>query len=584
VRKVFISYARQNKPDIEQLVEHLRVLGCDIWHDSSLHGGQDWWEEILRRIAACDTFIAIISRDALNSTACRREFGWAESLDKPVLPVAVEPPPKALPRRFSKRQIVDYSDSEARDRAVLTLAGGLATLTAAPPLPDPLPEPPAAPLSYLTDLIDLVAEGKALDHDQQRHILNELEPALYSVDPEERRGGHDILEMLSSRDDLYADVYRTINRLKDIGDGPASVRSDDRGATQAPSVASAVGEAAAPPVSPPPADRTRAEGQPPTIPAVAASQVPATPAKEAAIPFGVSGARPPRTHPAEPAPTTTGDGRIGSIRPTATTPRPEQVPLFGRINRRTKIVLAAVALLVVVAGVAAILLISHKPRQGASSLPGSAPPPSRQVLLPFTGLSRPWGVAVGSAGNVYIADSKNNRVLKLPAGSTTPTELPFTGLNEPAGVAVDSAGNVYITDIGNSRVLKLPAGSATQDVLPFTGLNKPFGVAVDSAGNIYITDANNRVVKLAADSTTLTVLPFTGLSRPWGVAVDSAGNLYVTDWGNSRVLKLAADSTTPTVLPFTGLSRRPNGVVVDSAGNLYVTDWGNNRVLKLAAG
>jgi TIR domain len=216
VRKVFISYARQNKPDVEQLAEHLRVLGCEIWHDSSLHGGQDWWNEILRQIATCDTFIAIISREALNSTACRREFDWAHSLEKPVLPVAVEPPPKALPRRFSERQIVDYSDPAARDRAALLLAGGLATLSAAPPLPDPLPEPPAAPLSYLTDLIDLVAERKPLDHDQQRHILNHLEPALHSIDPEERRGGRDILETLSSRDDLYADVYRTINRLQDM--------------------------------------------------------------------------------------------------------------------------------------------------------------------------------------------------------------------------------------------------------------------------------------------------------------------------------------------------------------------------------
>ncbi len=227
MRKVFISYARQNKPDVEQLAEHLRVLGCEIWHDSSLHGGQDWWNEILRRIADCDTFIAIISREALNSTACRREFDWADLLEKPVLPVAVESPPKALPRRFSERQIVDYSDPAARDRAALLLAGGLATLSPAPPLPDPMPEPPAAPLSYLTDLIDLVAEQKALDHDQQRHILNHLEPALHSVDPEERRGGGDILEMLSSRDDLYADVYRTINRLKDIVDGPGSVLSSD---------------------------------------------------------------------------------------------------------------------------------------------------------------------------------------------------------------------------------------------------------------------------------------------------------------------------------------------------------------------
>ena len=227
MRKVFISYARQNKPDVEQLAEHLRVLGYEIWHDSSLHGGQDWWSEILRRIADCDTFIAIISREALNSTACRREFDWADSLQKPVLPVAVETPPKALPRRIAEHQIVDYSDPAARDRAALVLAGGLATLSAAPPLPDPMPEPPAAPLSYLTDLIDLVTMQQPLDHDQQRHILNHLEPALRSLDPEERRGGGDILEMLSSRDDLYADVDRTISRLKDIVDGRGSVRGGD---------------------------------------------------------------------------------------------------------------------------------------------------------------------------------------------------------------------------------------------------------------------------------------------------------------------------------------------------------------------
>jgi hypothetical protein len=237
VRKVFICYARQNKPDVEQLVEHLGVLGCETWHDSSLHGGQDWWEEILRRITDCDTFVAIISRDALSSTACRREFDWAESLNKPVLPVAVEPPPKALPRRFSKRQIVDYSDRESRDRAALTLAGGLATLSSAPPVPDSLPVPPAAPLSYLTDLIDLVTEHEALDHGQQRDILNQLEPALRSVDPEERRGASDILEMLSSRDDLYADVDRTITRLRDLADAPAASRSDDQHTAQTASIA-----------------------------------------------------------------------------------------------------------------------------------------------------------------------------------------------------------------------------------------------------------------------------------------------------------------------------------------------------------
>jgi serine/threonine-protein kinase len=64
-------------------------------------------------------------------------------------------------------------------------------------------------------------------------------------------------------------------------------------------------------------------------------------------------------------------------------------------------------------------------------------------------------VEADNAGNVYVTDYWNNRVLKLPAGSTTAVELPFTGLSHPEAVAVDGAGNVYVTDYGNYRVLKL---------------------------------------------------------------------------------------------------------------------------------
>ena len=205
-----------------------------------------------------------------------------------------------------------------------------------------------------------------------------------------------------------------------------------------------------------------------------------------------------------------------------------------------------------------------------------------QTELPFTGLSMPEGVAVDTAGNIYVADYGNSRVVKLAAGSTTHTELPFTGLGHPQGVAVDTAGNIYVTDGGMTRVVKLAAGSNTQTDLPLTGLG--LGVAVDTAGNIYVTDPGyHRVVKLAAGSTTQTELPFTGLLHPQGVAVDTAGNIYVADGGNSRVVKLAAGSTTQTVLPFMGLNR-PTGVAVDTAGSVYVVDSDNNRVVKLAAG
>ena len=152
MRQLFISYARENKPDVEALVRDLDALGYQTWVDSSLRGGQTWWEEILRRIADCDVFLVIVSRHTLSSVACKRELEWALALNKPVLPVAVERRPDALPRTLSMRQIVDYSKSGRQ--AAFALAGALVTLPPAPQPPEQLPEPPPAPLSYLSDLID----------------------------------------------------------------------------------------------------------------------------------------------------------------------------------------------------------------------------------------------------------------------------------------------------------------------------------------------------------------------------------------------------------------------------------------------
>lgn len=218
MRKVFISYARANQPDVEQLIEHLTELNCQTWVDSSLHGGQDWWQEILRRIVDCDVFIPVVSRESRNSVACIREFDWAESLGKPVLPVSLERPSPALPRRILRRQIVDYSNREERDRAARRLGGGLLGLQSAPPLPSPMPEPPAAPLSYLTDLVEMLSTPRPLSHEQQRQILDRLDPALRSLDPEEREAGRAILDQFGSRSDLYADVDRTIGVLKQLND------------------------------------------------------------------------------------------------------------------------------------------------------------------------------------------------------------------------------------------------------------------------------------------------------------------------------------------------------------------------------
>jgi sugar lactone lactonase YvrE len=266
---------------------------------------------------------------------------------------------------------------------------------------------------------------------------------------------------------------------------------------------------------------------------------------------------------------------------------------------------------------------------------------TRQVELPFTGLNGPTGVAVDAAGNVYVTDNHNNRVLrlpsatngmashlthtnpvelplnaqapsnvaviagdvyvtdngrvlKLPAGWNTPIELPFV-VSAPAGVAVDNAGDVYVTDGGSHRVFRLPAWSTTQVEVPFGDAlgGLPGGVALDKGGTVYVTGKDS-VWKLPAGANTPTRLPFTGLKSPSGVAVDTdclknpgmtadIQCIYVTDGldkDHSRVLALLAGSTAPFELPFTGLNR-PTGVTVDTAGNVYVADSGNNRVLEL---
>ena len=193
-------------------------------------------------------------------------------------------------------------------------------------------------------------------------------------------------------------------------------------------------------------------------------------------------------------------------------------------------------------------------------------------------LKFPSGVAVDSTGNVYIADSGNHRVMKVSGGNIT--VIAGTGssgngtdglataceLTNPYGVAVDSVGNVYIADSQNNRVRKVSgttittiAGTGVQGNGPDGGLatecklSGPYGVAVDAVGDIYIADTNNyRVRKVSG--TTITTIAGTGgwgngpdgglatacvLATTNGVAVDSAGNVYISDYDYPKVRKVS---------------------------------------------
>ena len=80
---------------------------------------------------------------------------------------------------------------------------------------------------------------------------------------------------------------------------------------------------------------------------------------------------------------------------------------------------------------------------------------NNQTVRPFPRLNAPWGIAVDSAGDVFVTERDTNTVVKLAAGQSEPTMLPFTDLNTPLSVAVDNAGNVYVANRGDDSVLKL---------------------------------------------------------------------------------------------------------------------------------
>jgi DNA-binding beta-propeller fold protein YncE len=202
------------------------------------------------------------------------------------------------------------------------------------------------------------------------------------------------------------------------------------------------------------------------------------------------------------------------------------------------------------------------------------------TTLVSAGLSDPLGVAVDGAGNVYFADTGHNAIKEWTVANSNVTTLVSSGLNAPQCVAVDGAGNVYITDTDNNALKEWTAADGNVTTLVSSGLNQPNGVAVDGAGNVYIGDfKNNAIVEWTAANNTLTTL-VSGLNGADGMAVDGAGNVYVTDYANSTIEKWTAATGAVTTLVSSGLDQ-PIGVAVDSTGNVYIADTYNNAIKEL---
>src|SRR5579883_1228373 len=277
------------------------------------------------------------------------------------------------------------------------------------------------------------------------------------------------------------------------------------------------------------------------------------------------------------------------------------------------------------------------------------------------GFNQPWGMAVDPAtANLYVADSGNNRILRFPNPFSNPSnyspdavigQADFTtnakgvsasALNAPEALAFDTAGNLWVADTGNNRVLRFPASvldgrsSPQADIVlgqkdftsnaanaggavSATGFSAPRGLATDPQNNLYVADfQNGRVLRFAAPisinqaagvvigqssfSARVIISPPNPLTNnsmagPIGIAVAASDTLYVAVPAENRVLMFPFGSAASLVYGQSNFSSSaanagsapfasqnglwtPTDVKLDPSGNVYVVDSGNNRVLR----
>jgi gliding motility-associated-like protein len=233
------------------------------------------------------------------------------------------------------------------------------------------------------------------------------------------------------------------------------------------------------------------------------------------------------------------------------------------------------------------------------------------------------------SGNAYIADANNHLIRKIIPGGTVST---FAGsgspafqngqgtaasFNFPTGIATDAAGNVYVADQRNNAIRKITpgglvstlAGSGTAGAFNALGtlatFNAPFGVAVDASGNVYVADSGNSLIREISPGGLVTTFAGSGTNgsnngngtgasfySPQGIAIDAIGNIYIGDTGNNLIRKISPAGNVITLAGSGSIGSAdgqgtaatfygPTGLCTDKYGNVYVADTFNDHIRKI---
>lgn len=236
-----------------------------------------------------------------------------------------------------------------------------------------------------------------------------------------------------------------------------------------------------------------------------------------------------------------------------------------------------------------------------------------------------YGLATDSAGNLYIADTFNDKVRKISPDGVI-SRFAGTGeeghggdggpagharLDKPRGLAVDESGHVYIADTDNHRIRRVDPGGTIATVAGighsgYSGdggaataamFDAPYDVVADTSGSIYVADSGNRAVRRIDPAGIITTVAGVGpdaqieddgadaavrILFARAVATDAEGAVYVADSFGDSVLRLDDQGV---LREFVGAGRRdvhrPGDVATDKSGNIFVADSGNHRIIRV---